>query len=224
MAISSNDMKPAGGDSEIVQSQAIGQVTTVLGEAYLVLGAEMRPLESGDEVFADDVIMTGDASQILITFSDNTWLNMGPSTQTTLDSEVYDPQKSTMAEDASADAESIQQALMEGNIDPSQLAPTAAGNNQGAGGEDEGSDAVFVKRSDQDTRPEDNDFETDPFGVVLSQGPQADDVLFEEDDSAPEAATEIPPCTGHLDQPILNHHEGDGPCLPIENPNHSDLT
>lgn len=217
MAISSEDTRPMANDSEVVQSQAIGRVTTVIGEAYLVLGNEMRPLESGDEVFSDDVIMTGDSSQILITFTDNTWLNMGPASQTTLDSEVFDPDKMIIASDAATDADSIQQALIEGNIDPSQLAPTAAGN-AASGNEDEGSDAVFVKRSDQETTP-DNEFESDPIGVVLSGGPQADDVLFDEDTDT-EAESPLPPCD---DQKVM-YSSGfmdtmlDMPCTKIEPP------
>lgn len=174
-------MKADAGNWESVQTQAIGSVTMVIGDAYVLAGSDKRPLETGDEVFPNEVVRTGDGSQIHITFNDQSWFDMGPGSTTVLDADVYQAPASTgdettdAGEESSTDVDTLKQALAAGG-DPSALAPTAAGGVSNEGGHD----AVFVDRNGERTEIDMSSLDTAAVVAVLTDAPRADDLLFDE--------------------------------------------
>lgn len=174
-------MKADAASWESVQSQAIGSVTMVIGDAYVLAGSDKRPLETGDQVFPDEVVKTGDGSQIHITFNDQSWFDMGAGSTTVLDADVYQPVVAadeageSLNDEATTDVETLQEALAAGG-DPSALAPTAAGGASNEGGHD----AVFVERNGEQTDIEMSSLDTSAIAAVLTDAPQADDLLFDE--------------------------------------------
>lgn len=203
-------MKADANNWDTVQAQAIGSVTMVIGDAYVLAGADKRPLETGDQLFQDEVVQTADGSQIHITFSDQTWLDMGPGSSTVLDTDVYSPPSEETApavmDGTATDVETLQEALAAGG-DPSQLAPTAAGEVGNEGGHD----AVFVERVGEETDIDMNSLDTSTLAAVLTDAPGADDLLFNEkpetcDPTDPESACyeEVP---GNL---LIDPPSGDG--------------
>lgn len=205
-------MKADAGNWESAQAQAIGSVTMVIGDAYVLAGADKRPLEPGDSLFADEVVQTADGSQIHITFNDQTWVDMGSGSTTVLDSDIYSPQapddeSATDAADESAtDAETLKEALAAGG-DPSALAPTAAGGAN----EDEGNSAVFVDRIGDQTEIDMTSLETAEIASVLTDAPGADDLLFGE---KPEQCDPTDPEAPCFDEGLAN--------LPIDPPTGGD--
>lgn len=180
-----------------LQTQAIGSVTMVIGDAYVLASSGKRPLETGDQVFSDEVVQTSDGAQIHITFNDQTWLNMGSGSSLALDSEVYDAdaatgepsENSVDTVDGATDVETLQEALAAGD-DPSTLAPTAAGNVAEEGGHD----AVFVERTGDQTEIDMTALDTDALEAVLSEAPKVDDLLFNEKPEACDSADPESPC------------------------------
>jgi hypothetical protein len=82
------------GDRSAAQSarpQAIGAVSRIQGEAIGTNGSATRPLGLNSSVFLNDVVSTGDAARLEVTFTDNTRLTLGEKTKLTLDSYVFDP-------------------------------------------------------------------------------------------------------------------------------------
>lgn len=187
-------MKAGAGNWEGIQTQSIGSVTMVIGDAYVLAGTDKRSLETGDQVFPDEIVKTGEGSQIHITFNDQSWVDMGAASTTVLDADVYNPgaPKDHATDDArdesSTDAETLKEALAAGG-DPSQFAPTAAGGASGEGGHD----AVFLERNGDQTDIDMSSLDTSAIAAVLTDAPGADDLLFDEkpeacDSSDPEAA------------------------------------
>src|SRR5208282_338411 len=67
----------------------------IQGEASGTLGSTMRPLSLSASVFRDEVVSTGDAARLEVTFADNTRLTLGAKARLTLDTYVYNPATGT---------------------------------------------------------------------------------------------------------------------------------
>ncbi len=83
----------AGGQSvaQSARPQAIGAVSRIQGEANGTNGGATRPLSLNSSVFPNDVVSTGDAARLEVTFADNTRLTLGEKARLTLDTYVFDP-------------------------------------------------------------------------------------------------------------------------------------
>ena len=82
----------AGGQSvaQDARPQAIGTVSRIQGEAIGTNGSSRRPLGLNSSVFLNDVVSTGDAARLEVTFTDNTRLTLGEKAKLTLDAYVFD--------------------------------------------------------------------------------------------------------------------------------------
>jgi hypothetical protein len=78
----------AGG--QVAAQNAIGAVSRMQGEASATRGGAARPLAVQESVFPDEIVSTGDAARLEVTFSDNTRLTLGEKARLTLDRYVFD--------------------------------------------------------------------------------------------------------------------------------------
>jgi len=69
----------------------IGAVSRIQGEASGTLGSTTRPLSLNAAVFLNEVVSTGDAARLEVTFADNTRLTLGAKAKLTLDTYVFNP-------------------------------------------------------------------------------------------------------------------------------------
>lgn len=69
----------------------VGQATQVVSTVHGQLGQVTRELAVKDNVFAEEVIETGDDAATRLLFLDGTELSMGPSSVVVLDKYIYDP-------------------------------------------------------------------------------------------------------------------------------------
>jgi len=70
---------------------AIGTVSRIQGEADGTLGNTTRPLSLNVSVFLNEVVSTGEAARLEVTFADDTRLTLGEKARLTLDTYVFDP-------------------------------------------------------------------------------------------------------------------------------------
>ncbi|WP_289302886.1 retention module-containing protein, partial [Methylophaga sp. UBA3996] len=168
----------------------IGVVKALIGAVTATsTDGSVRTLQVGDVVYANDLISTGAEGAIEIEFADGSVMDLGRSSQALLDSEVFDPVNTDVAdneESVSDDVDAIQQAILEGQ-DPTQAAEeTAAGAGNAAG--NEGHDAVFVDYLEPERIPEAG---FDTVGVSNTYDFPEADLLFI-DDNDPEQS-DVPP-------------------------------
>lgn len=71
----------------------IGVAAAVKNRVEGVISGGVRPLSSGSEVFAREVVRTGEESMAQLLFLDETSLSIGPQSEVTLDRFVYDPNR-----------------------------------------------------------------------------------------------------------------------------------
>jgi T1SS-143 domain-containing protein len=135
----------------------IGVITAVVGTVTATAeDGSIRTLQAGDRVYANEVISTGPAGAVEIEFADGSVMDLGRDSQAMLDTAVFDPDATGLAEtdgeDVPDDVAAIQQAILEGE-DPTEAGEaTAAG--AGAGGGNEGHDAVFVNYLNPEVTPD----------------------------------------------------------------------
>ena len=79
----------AGGQA--TAQEAIGAVTRIQGEASATRGDSTRALRLAASVFLNEVVSTGEAARLEITFADHTRLTLGEEAKLTLDSYVFNP-------------------------------------------------------------------------------------------------------------------------------------
>jgi hypothetical protein len=79
----------AGGQA--TAQEAIGAVTRIQGEASATRGDATRALRLAASVFLNEVVSTGEAARLEITFADHTRLTLGEKAKLTLDSYVFNP-------------------------------------------------------------------------------------------------------------------------------------
>jgi len=178
-------------------SGSVGTVSAIFGKVKAVAsnGAE-RILHQGDQVFANELIVTADLSGISIEFGNGGRIDLGRNSEAMLDSDVYGSDDVDTAELASS-IEAAQEAILAG-ADPAEIleAPAAGGG----GGEDLSS-AVnpppIIERTGQHLTPE-SGFETTglfqsntpelPLGTGLFTGQAAETILADTnpDDTDPD--------------------------------------
>jgi len=135
----------------------IGVITAVVGTVTATAeDGSIRTLQAGDRVYANEVISTGPAGAVEIEFADGSVMDLGRDSQAMLDTAVFDPDAIGLAETEGEavpdDVAAIQQAILEGE-DPTEAGEaTAAG--AGAGGGNEGHDAVFVNYLNPEVTPD----------------------------------------------------------------------
>lgn len=75
-------------------AELIGQATEARKDVTGTLDALVRSITTGDGVSANEIVATGEGSATLITFLDDSSLNIGASSTVVLDSFVYNPEGS----------------------------------------------------------------------------------------------------------------------------------
>jgi len=83
----------AGGQA--TAQEVIGAVTRIQGEASGTRGDATRALGLTASVFLNEIVTTGEAARLELTFADNTRLTLGEKTKLTLDSYVFNPAASS---------------------------------------------------------------------------------------------------------------------------------
>jgi len=83
----------AGGQA--AAQETIGAVSRIQGEASGTRGGATRTLSLSASVFLNEVVSTGEAARLEITFSDNTRLTLGEKAQLTFDRYVFNPAAGT---------------------------------------------------------------------------------------------------------------------------------
>ncbi|GEM_PF-1246485 len=135
----------------------IGVITAVVGTVTATAeDGSIRTLQAGDRVYANEVISTGPAGAVEIEFADGSVMDLGRNSQAMLDTAVFNPDVTELAETQGEsvpdDVAAIQQAILEGED------PTVAGEATAAGAGVEGSggghDAVFVDYLNPEVTPE----------------------------------------------------------------------
>jgi hypothetical protein len=76
---------------QVAAQEAIGTVSRVQGEASGTRGPATRALGLSASVFLNDVVSTGAAARLEVTFKDNTRLTLGEKAKLTLDRFVFNP-------------------------------------------------------------------------------------------------------------------------------------
>ena len=76
---------------EATAQDAIGTVTRIQGEASGTLGTTTSPLSPNTSVFLREVLSTGEAARLEVTFADNTRLTLGEKAKLTLSTFVFNP-------------------------------------------------------------------------------------------------------------------------------------
>jgi hypothetical protein len=79
----------AGGQA--TAQEVVGAVTRIQGEASGTRGDATRALGLNASVFQNEVVSTGKAARLEVTFADNTRLTLGEKAKLTLDSYVFNP-------------------------------------------------------------------------------------------------------------------------------------
>ena len=69
---------------------AIGTVSRIQGEASGTRGGATRALDLNASIFLNEVVSTGEAARLEVTFTDNTRLTLGEKAKLTLDNYVFD--------------------------------------------------------------------------------------------------------------------------------------
>lgn len=75
----------------LAQSQPIGFVKTVSGEAYVITSGNKQKATLGTGVFQGSQLQTGAKSSLGVTFKDETVMSFGPDTSFTVDEYAYAP-------------------------------------------------------------------------------------------------------------------------------------
>ena len=118
------------------ENQVVGKVFILYGTVKAIAqdGTE-RILAPNSPVYADERIITGSDGSVSIQFDGPpvTQLDLGRMTEIVIDQDVYAGVTPEVVSEAAAEAEQVQQSLLEGD-QPIELEATAAGGATGAGG------------------------------------------------------------------------------------------
>jgi opacity protein-like surface antigen len=76
-------------------AQSIGSAHAISNQVDGILRGATRTLAVGSDVFANEVVRTGDAASARLVFLDSTNLSVGPRSSVTLDRFVYNPDRNT---------------------------------------------------------------------------------------------------------------------------------
>ncbi len=81
----------SGFGGQAAAEEVIGAVSRIQGEASGTRGGATRALGPNAPVFLIEVVSTGEAARLEVTFTDNTRMTLGEKTKLTLDTYVFDP-------------------------------------------------------------------------------------------------------------------------------------
>ena len=81
----------AGGQAAAQAQESIGAVSRIQGEASGTRGGATRALGLNASVFLNEIVSTGEAARLEVTFTDNTRLTLGEKAELTLDKYVFNP-------------------------------------------------------------------------------------------------------------------------------------
>ncbi|MCX5819878.1 MAG: retention module-containing protein [Deltaproteobacteria bacterium] len=118
------------------ESQAVGKVFILYGTVQAVSpDGTVRVLAPNSPIFADEHIITGSDGSVSIQFDGPpvTQLDLGRMTEIVIDQDVYAGVTPEVVSEAAAQAEQVQESLLQGD-QPIDLEATAAGGTTGAGG------------------------------------------------------------------------------------------
>ncbi|UUZ72735.1 FecR domain-containing protein [Polaromonas sp. P1(28)-8] len=73
------------------QTEPVGFVKTVKGEAWVTTAGQRVPAQLGTPVMQGSQLKTGPAGTLGVTFKDNTVMSFGPDTEMTVDEYLYAP-------------------------------------------------------------------------------------------------------------------------------------
>jgi hypothetical protein len=73
------------------QSEPVGYVKTVVGEAWVSTAGQRVKAEPGTAVLLGSALRTGTGASMGVTFKDNTVMSFGPNTELTVDEYLYAP-------------------------------------------------------------------------------------------------------------------------------------
>ena len=76
---------------QAVGAEAIGQIKTLAGEAYIVRESIKNPAKAGDLLEVTDTLMTGSDGRVGVTFIDNSRFSVGPNSQIALEKFTFNP-------------------------------------------------------------------------------------------------------------------------------------
>lgn len=72
---------------------SIGAVKKLNGTATVVRGNAVSKVNLGDSIYMNDILKTGPAGAMGVTFKDNTMISIGPNTEYAIDDYVYQPRE-----------------------------------------------------------------------------------------------------------------------------------
>jgi len=73
------------------QTPGVGTVAQLQGTASVTRQGATQALNTGDAIASEDILETGPASKLLVTFTDGTALTLGPNADVVIDEFVYNP-------------------------------------------------------------------------------------------------------------------------------------
>ena len=79
------------GGGQIAAQEAIGAVSRIQGETSGTRGGATRALGLNASVFLNEVVSTGEAARLEVTFTDGTQVTLGEKAELTLDTFVFNP-------------------------------------------------------------------------------------------------------------------------------------
>lgn len=159
-----------------------GIVKTVSGTVKAIASnGSTRLLHKGDTILPNEQVVTDDTGSITIESPDGNLIDLGLNSEMT-----FSPESVTPKTDAEIEVETIQQALLNDNLDPSELEAPAAGRapvgvNTANSIEDNGNGSVNILH-DLPTRTPDSGFETRGINVQIS--PLEEDFIQNPDTTA----------------------------------------
>lgn len=166
MANETNSQQPT------TENQIVGRVKIVNGIVQAQApGDAIRDLVQDSQIYANDRIMTGEEGSISILFLDpgQTQLDIGRMSDMTISEDVFQVGFPTDLEEATADVEQIQEALLAGEFDPTtDLEATAAGPAAGGGERGGGRTLVRFDAEGREVTPE-SGAETEGIGYSFAE-------------------------------------------------------
>jgi len=79
----------------VLAQSPIGDASSVQNDVQGSLNRKPLPIATGGSVFQNEHVLTGEASQAQLVFLDSTGWSVGPTSDTTLDRFVYNPDRGT---------------------------------------------------------------------------------------------------------------------------------
>ena len=86
-----------GGGSSLAGDDAIGYIKKVEKPAFVVRQGMRQTADIGHSVYMNDLLKTGAAGAMGVTFKDNTMISIGPDTEFVVDEFVYQPREKALS-------------------------------------------------------------------------------------------------------------------------------